>query len=156
MIHPRFLVLFIGLLTASLAPAATTKAKVPALSAEYRTYEKGGVFPEIYRDDFTQTLKKYPRGRFARACNGDRVAMQRYFNRALDSSLDGRRSESLGYVLVKIMFRTGDTRFSRALRGGDVATRQAVGRNIDPIIARNRLNFPKTRACYRFRAQADQ
>lgn len=147
-----FCLLLTGLFAAPLASAATTKAKTPSLSPEYRSSTKGGVFTEIYRDDFAQTLKKYPRGRFARACNGDRVAMQRYFTRALDDSLDGRRSEAFGYVLVKIMFRTGDTRFARALRGGDVATRQAVGRNIDPIIARNRLTFPKTRACYRFRA----
>ncbi len=120
---------------------------------EYRSYSQGGIFPEIYRDDFAQTLKKYPNGRFARACRGEPVAMQRYFNRALDTSLDGRRREALGYVLVKIMFRSGDTRFSRALRGGEVALREAVGRNIDPLIAGYKLSFPKTRSCYRFRAQ---
>ncbi len=119
---------------------------------EYKSYESGGVFPEIYRDDFAQTLKKYPNGRFAKACKGDRVAMQKYFNRALDTTLDGKRTDALGYVLVKIMFRVGDEKFAKALRGGERAVREAVGRNIDPIIARNKLSFPKTRACYRFRA----
>ncbi len=119
---------------------------------EYRSYEKGGVFPETYRDDFAQTLKKYPNGRFARACRGERQFIQRYFSRALDTSLDGERSDALGYVLLKILLRVGDEAFARALRGGDVATRQAVGLNIDPLIVRNRLNFPKTRSCYRFRA----
>jgi len=115
-------------------------------------YHESGVFPEIYRDDFAQTLRKYPHGRFARACRGERISMQRYFNRALEYSLDDRRSEALGFVLVKIMFRVGDERFARALRGGELATRQAVGRNIDPLIARHHLRFPKTRSCYRYRA----
>jgi len=128
----------------------------PALAAAPRresgSDDKRGVFPEIYRDDFAQTLRKYPNGRFARACRGERLSMQRYFNRALDTSLDDRRNEALGYVLVKIMFRVGDERFARALRGGELATRQAVGRNIDPLIARHKLRFPKTRSCYRYRA----
>jgi hypothetical protein len=129
---------------------------IPAAGAahplEYRSYEKGGVFPEVYRDDFAQTLKKYPNGRFARACRGERISIQRYFNRALEYSLDDRRNEALGYVLAKIMFRVGDERFARALRGGEPSTRQAVGRNLDPLIARHHLKFPQTRSCYRYRA----
>lgn len=121
---------------------------------EYRSYEKGGVFPEVYRDDFAQTLKKYPNGRFARACRGERLSIHRYFNRALDTSLDDRRSVGFGYVLLKIMFRVGDERFARALRGGEPATRQAVGRHLDPLIVRHHLKFPKTRACYRYRAES--
>lgn len=121
---------------------------------EYRSYESGGIFPEIYRDDFAQTREKYPNGRFARAYRAERASLHRYFARALDTSLDGRRSEALGYVLVKIMFGARDERFSRALRAEDFATRQAVGRNIDPLIVRYGLKFPRTRNSYSYRAQS--
>ena len=56
---------------------------------EYRSYESGGIFPEIYRDDFAQTRKKYPYGRFARAYRGERASLHRYVVRALDTSLTG-------------------------------------------------------------------
>ena len=126
-----------------------------AYPLEYRSYASGGVFPEIYRDDFAQTLKKYPNGRFARAYRAERASLHRYFARALDTSLDGRRSEALGYVLLKIMFGAGDYRFSRALRDEDFATRQAVGRNIDPLIVRYGLKYSRTRNSYSYRAQSE-
>ena len=141
----RWLLVIVGIWVAPLAGFAHP--------LEYRSIADGGIFPEIYRDDFAQTLKKYPNGRFARAYHGDRAALQRYFARALDTSLDGRRTEALGYVLVKILFGARDERFSRALRAEDFATRQAVGRNIDPLIARYHLNFPRTRNSYSYRAQ---
>ena len=129
---------------------------MPAVGAahplEFRSYEVGGVFPEIYRDDFAQTRKKYPNGRFARAYRGERASLHRYFTRALDASLDRDRNPALGYVLVKIMFGVRDERFSRALRAEDFAARQAVGRAIDGTIARYDLHFPRTRASYRYRA----
>ena len=127
--------------------AARTKAPPPP-SIEFRSYEKGGAFPEIYRDDFTNTLKEYPRGRFARAYHGERASLHRYFLRAQNVFEDDADNDSMSYVLLKILFGSGDFRFSRALETEDFATRQAIGRLIDPLLTENHLSYPLTRSNY--------
>ena len=132
---------------------AHTKApQQPGL--EFRSYEKGGVFPEIYRDDFAHTLKEYPHGRFARAYHGERASLHRYFIRAQNVFEDDADNDSMGYVLLKILFGCGDFRFSRALETEDFATRQAIGRLLDPLLAENHLQYPLTRSNYHFHRRA--
>ena len=117
-------------------------------SIEFRSYEKGGVFPGIYRDDFAETLREYPRGRFARAYHGERASLHRYFLRAQNVFEDDADNDSMSYVLLKILFGCGDFRFSRALETEDSATRQAVGRLLDPLLEPSRLQYPLTRSNY--------
>ncbi len=120
-------------------------------SIEFRSYEKGGVFPEIYRDDFAHTLKEYPHGRFARAYHGERASLHRYFIRAQNVFEDDADNDSMGYVILKLLFGCGDFRFSRALETEDYATRQAIGRLLDPLLAENHLHYPLTHSNYHFR-----
>ena len=117
-------------------------------SMEFRAYEKGGVFPGIYRDDFAETLREYPRGRFARAYRGERASLHRYFLRAQNVFEDDADNDSMGYVLLKILFGCGDFRFSRALETEDFATRQAIGRLLDPLLTEHHLSYPLTRSNY--------
>ena len=139
------------LCTPCLAKTQAHKKAPPQPGLEFRSYEKGGVFPGIYRDDFAQTLKEYPRGRFARAYHGERASLHRYFLRAQNVFEDDADNDSMGYVLLKILFGCGDFRFSRALETEDYATRQAIGRLLDPLITEHHLSFPLTRSNYHFR-----
>ena len=118
---------------------------------EFRAYEKGGAFPEIYRDDFANTLKEYPRGRFARAYHGERASLHRYFTRAQNVFEDDADNDSMGYVILKLLFGCGDFRFSRALETEDFATRQAIGRLLDPLLEQSHLHYPLTRSNYHSR-----
>ena len=120
-------------------------------STEFRSVEKGGVFPEIYRDDFANTLKEYPHGRFARAYHGERASLHRYFTRAQNVFEDDADNDAMGYVILKILYGCGDFRFSRALETEDFATRQAIGRLLDPLLTENHLSFPLTRSNYHYR-----
>ena len=119
-------------------------------SIEFRSYEKGGAFPEIYRDDFAHTLKEYPRGRFARAYRGERASLHRYFLRAQTVFEDGDDSDAMSYVLLKLFFGCRDFRFSRALETEDYPVRQAVGRLLDPLLTENHIHAPLTRSNYHF------
>jgi hypothetical protein len=130
------------------------KKTPPKPSIEFRPYSKGGVFPEIYRDDFAETLKEYPRGRFARAYHGERASLHRYFLRAQNVFEDDADNDSMGYVILKLLFGCGDFRFSRALETEDFATRQAIGRLLDPLLTENHLHYPLTRSNYHFRRRA--
>ena len=118
---------------------------------EFRSDENGGVFPEIYRDDFAQTLREYPRGRFARAYHGERASLHRYFLRAQNVFEDDADNDSMGYVILKLLFGCGDFRFSRALETEDFATRQAIGRLLDPLLTESHLSYPLTRSNYHYR-----
>ena len=117
---------------------------------EFRPYENGGAFPGIYRDDFAETLKEYPNGRFARAYRGERASLHRYFVRAQNVVEDDGDNDAMGYVLLKILFGCHDFRFSRALETEDYATRQAVGRLLDPLLDKSGLACPLTRSNYRY------
>lgn len=117
-------------------------------STEFRPYADGGAFPGIYRDDFAETLKEYPRGRFARAYRGERASLHRYFIRAQNVFEDDAGNDSMGYVLLKLFLGCGDFRFSRILETEDFATRQAVGRLLDPLLTRSQLSAPLTRSNY--------
>ena len=117
---------------------------------EFRPYESGGAFPGIYRDDFAHTLKEYPNGRFARAYRGERASLHRYFIRAQNVFEDDGDNDAMAYVLLKILFGCHDFRFSRALETEDYATRQAVGRLLDPLLGKNGLACPLTRSNYRY------
>ena len=118
---------------------------------EFSAYEKGGVFPGIYRDDFAHTLKEYPHGRFARAYRGERASLHRYFMRAQTVFEDGEDSDAMSYVLLKLLFGCRDFRFSRTLETEDFAIRQAVGRLLDPLLTQNHLHVPLTRSNYHYR-----
>ena len=131
--------------------STSRKQKPHQPGVEFRSYASGGVFPEIYRDDFAQTLKEYPRGRFARAYRAERASLHRYFLRAQNVFEDDGDNDAMSYVLLKILFGCGDFRFSRALESEDYATRQAVGRLLDPLITEHHLSFPLTRSNYHFR-----
>ena len=135
-----------------LAKKAAKKRSAPRPpSMEFRASEKGGVFPEIYRDDFASTLKEYPHGRFARAYHGERASLHRYFTRAQNVFEDDADNDSMGYVILKLLFGCGDFRFSRALETEDFSTRQAIGRLIDPLLTESHLSFPLTRSNYHYR-----
>ena len=119
-------------------------------SLEFGPYESGGAFPGIYRDDFARTIREHPSGRFARAYRGERASLHRYFVHAQNIFEDGDDDEAAGYVLLKILFGCHDFRFSRALETEDFATRQAVGRLLDPLLDKNGLASPLTRSNYRY------
>ena len=119
-------------------------------SLEFGPYESSGAFPGIYRDDFARTIREHPSGRFARAYRGERASLHRYFVHAQNIFEDGDDNEAAGYVLLKILFGCHDFRFSRTLETEDFATRQAVGRLLDPLLDKNGLRSPLTRANYRY------
>ncbi len=142
----------LALFTASAAAKnrASKHRATPSRSLEFGSYEHGGAFPGIYRDDFAQTLREYPSGRFARAYRGERASLHRYFTRAQNVFEDDGDNDAMGYVLLKLLFGCHDFRFSRALETEDFATRQAVGRLLDPLLDQNGLRSPLTRSNYRY------
>lgn len=133
-----------------LAGKTTTKRS----GIEFRAYADGGAFPETYREDFAATLKKYPRGRFARAYRGDRTALRRYFAGAQVAIEEGDDNRSMSYVLLKLLLGSRDYRFSRALETEDFATRRAVGRLLNPLLEQHRLGYPLTRSTFRPRPRS--
>lgn len=132
-------------------PCLAKKAAPKRQGIEFRAYAHGGVFPSIYREEFAETLQKRPRGRLARAYRGERPSLHRYFAGAQDVFEDGDDNRAMSYVLLKLLFGCRDHRYSRALETEDFATRQAVGRLLDPLLVRHRLSYPLTRAAYRHR-----
>lgn len=126
----------------------TTKSRK---SIEYRAYSEGGAFPSIYRNDFAETLRKYPRGRFARAYRGEGASLHRYFVRAATVVEEDEGTRAMSLVLLKLLFGCGDLRYSRALRTEDYATRLAVGQLLDPLLIRYKLSYPLTTNSYKFR-----
>ena len=149
----------IFLCTALLCAPCFAKSKAPSKKKphppgiEFRPYADGGAFPGIYRNDFSETLKEYPRGRFARAYRGESASLHRYFVRAQNVFEDDADNDSMGYVLLKLFFGCGDFRYSRALETEDYATRQAIGRLLDPLLVRNGISHPLTRSNYHFRSR---
>ena len=144
-----FFVLLCWALLSAPGLAKTSIPKRPGL--EFLPYADGGVFPGIYRDDFEQTLKRYPRGRFARAYHGERAALHHYIVRAQNVFEDGDDNPAMSYVLLKLLFGCRDFRYSRILETEDFATRQAVGRLLDPLLVRHHLSYPLTRSTYHYR-----
>jgi len=136
------------------APAQAKKAAPRRPGIEFRSYVDGGVFPSTYREDFAETLREHPRGRFARAYRGDRTALRHYFARTQEVLEEGDADRSMSYVLLKLLFGCRDYRFSRALETEDFSTRRAVGRLLDPLIVRHRLSYPLTRSTYRPRPRS--
>ena len=130
-------------------PCLAKEAAPKRPGIEFRASADGGAFPGIYREDFAETLREHPRGRFARAYRGDRASLRRYFARAQDVIEEGDDNRSMSYVLLKLLFGCRDYRFSRALETEDFATRRAVGRLLDPLLVRHRLSYPLTRSTYR-------
>ncbi|MCE9608616.1 MAG: hypothetical protein K8R23_00135 [Chthoniobacter sp.] len=118
---------------------------------EFRSREKGGVFPNEVREELGATLKKYPNGRLARAYRGERPSLHRYFVRAQTVFEDDDDNPAMSYLLLKLLFGCRDTRYSRALETEDFATRQAVGRLLNPLLVENHLSYPLTRATYHYR-----
>ena len=148
----RAILLFTAFLCAPCFGKTKARKKAPQQpSVEFRPYASGGAFPGIYRDDFAETLREYPHGRFARAYHGERASLHRYFLRAQNVFEDDADNDSMGYVLLKLLFGCGDFRFSRALETEDYATRQAIGRLLDPLLTEHHLSFPLTRSNYHFR-----
>lgn len=131
-------------LTASLALFAG------CTSLEYSPYDRGGVFPDMYRYGFAELLTD-PTDRFSRAYRGDTAALHSYFVASLDPTLDGETAETHSYMLLKLLLGTGDTHFANTLRKEDPATRESVGRRIDWFVAKRPHRFPQTRHCYTYR-----
>ena len=147
---PSTILLCLALLSAPGFAKTHAKKSVPKSEGiEFRPYASGGAFPGIYRDDFAETLREYPNGRFARAYHGERTSLHRYFTRAQNVFEDDGDNDAMGYVLLKLLFGCHDLRFSRALETEDYPTRQAVGRLLDPLLDQNGLRSPLTRSNYR-------
>lgn len=149
MVKTLCLVLVCGAVLSVPCLAKNSAPKRPGI--EFRAAADGGVFPDRDREDFAETLKEHPRGRLARAYRGERASLHRYFARAQDVFEDGDDNRSMSCVLLKLLFGCRDHRYSRALEMEDFATRQAVGRLLDPLLVSHRLSYPLTRAAYRHR-----
>lgn len=144
------IILGVFLLCWAVPGLAAATARKPA-GIEHRPYAEGGVFPSIYRNDFEETLREYPRSRFARAYRGERASLHRYFVRAQTVVEEDVGTRAMSFVLLKLLFGCGDARYSRVLETEDAPTRLAVGQLLDPLLVRHHLPYPLTRSTYRVR-----